>query len=96
MADPIGAALRPASADEDATLWFRSQMLLKLRLNANKAGWDTVSQRWLLNRLRQEVGELARAVEQYEDDADAANVIFEAADVANFAMMIADNARHGL
>jgi NTP pyrophosphatase (non-canonical NTP hydrolase) len=47
-----------------------------------------MSQKWLLNRLRQETGELSRAIKR----GNATEIAREAADVSNFAMMIADNA----
>ena len=65
--------------------WFANEMQRELNANQHKNGWETLSYRWMLNRLRQEIGELERAVEMRKD------VVSEAADVANFAMMIADN-----
>ena len=65
------------------------EMLKKLYSNRDKRHWSEFSQKWLLNRLRQETSELTRAVEAGKPE----DIIREAADVANFAMMIADNAR---
>ncbi len=67
---------------------FVDVMLEKLDENRHKGHWRDMSQKWLLNRLRQETGELRRAVE----GGNATEIAREAADVANFAMMIADNA----
>lgn len=64
-------------------------MELKLRQNDHKGLWDGCTLRYLSMRLTQEKNELIRAVmeERYQD------VLNEAADVCNFAMMIADNYR---
>ena len=67
--------------------WFANEMQRELHANNHKTGWDNLSQKWLLNRLKQEVGELERAVESGK------NIVSEAADVANFAMMIADKSQ---
>ena len=65
--------------------WFTNAMQTELDNNRHKGGWGSMSQKWLLRRLRQETKELERAI------AEGKNVVEEAADVANFAMMIADN-----
>ena len=67
--------------------WFAEQMELKLRDNDHKGGWASCEHSWLLDRLKQEVGELEKALDQVDNQE---NVIKEAADVANFALMIAD------
>jgi NTP pyrophosphatase (non-canonical NTP hydrolase) len=56
----------------------------KLRENSHKAHWRDCSREWLMSRLLDEVEELRAAV-------TSEDVAREAADVANFAMMIADN-----
>jgi NTP pyrophosphatase (non-canonical NTP hydrolase) len=73
-----------------------------LRANDHKGGWSECDSKWLLERLREEVRELSEAVEErlaYArsnarsiEDAPRIwlNLGREAADVANFAMMIAD------
>jgi len=73
-------------------VWFAEHMEGQLRENDHKGvdGWKTMSLKWLMHRLRQEINELERAI------AGEKNVIEEAADVANFAMMIADNFSHSL
>lgn len=69
----------------------------KLRTSENrrKDPWRGESVSWLLMRLRDEVVELKRAVEDYDSGAVGASegvaaVIGEAADVMNFAGMIVD------
>lgn len=70
----------------NVVVWFSHEMQAKLNENSHKGEtWPRFSQRQLLNRLKQETGELERAIESGKD------VVEEAADVANFAMMIADN-----
>lgn len=73
--------------------WFAEQMEARLRENDYKEGWLGEDDAWLLERLEGEAIELGEAMERgYQHDA----VIHEAADVANFAMMIADQARAAL
>lgn len=66
--------------------WFAEKMELKLRENDHKGGWEHCSPHWLLDRLKQEVLELENAI----SSSDANEITKEAADVANFALMIAD------
>ena len=63
----------------------------KLRRNDHKGGWEECSLDVLFDRLKNEVRELQKAIAEEPD----VNVMFEAADVANFAMMIAWNAMKG-
>ncbi|KKN48571.1 hypothetical protein LCGC14_0651580 [marine sediment metagenome] len=67
---------------------FVDVMLEKLDENRHKDHWSDMSHKWLLNRLRQETIELRGAIKRGR----ATEIAREAADVANFAMMIADNA----
>jgi hypothetical protein len=61
----------------------------KLRANARKGTWRKHATTYLLERAEQEISELREAV----DRCDAIEAYREAADVANFAMMVADNVR---
>lgn len=61
----------------------------KLSRNDHKGGWDGMSMADLFDRLIQEERELMAAIE----GGFAPNIIDECADVANFAMMIAEKAR---
>ncbi|WAH38598.1 hypothetical protein [Alicyclobacillus dauci] len=96
-------------APREPVAWFAEHMEETLRRNDHKGGWDDCSTRWLLSRLHEELDELAESMSGRcgcrEADCphvlltpwDMANkdrVIQEATDVANFAMMIADKARH--
>jgi NTP pyrophosphatase (non-canonical NTP hydrolase) len=69
---------------------FASIMQEKLDDNDHKDHWSGCTMQYLFTRLSQETGELSRANKKklHPDIIDR-----EAADVANFAMMIADNYR---
>jgi len=78
---------------------FALLMEQKLRENDHKGGWDGDYPDALMERLRQEADELDRVLRRGDNpitspagwsDSDCAEVAREAADVANFAMMIAD------
>lgn len=68
---------------------FRDRMAKKLLLNAHKGGWADWSTENLIKGIRRELDELTRAIELGESPERVAD---EAADVANYAMMVADNA----
>jgi predicted RecB family nuclease len=79
-------------------LWFAQQMELKLCANEHKSSWSRASYNYLLLRLSQEAAELndqiyEKSLGYRSHERDAEMIIPEAADVANFAMMIADNCR---
>lgn len=88
-------------------LWFAEQMELKLRGNDHKGGWDLCEPQWLLKRLKEEVKELSETLSWRDADLgrsasegvlfrDVSNeeIIKECADIANFALMIADLHKH--
>jgi NTP pyrophosphatase (non-canonical NTP hydrolase) len=83
------ALAKPFSV-RDTVKWFAEQMELKLRKNDHKGGWENDDMENLSWRLHDELTELGLAIrkELYTDNYD--DIIEEAADVANFAMMIAD------
>lgn len=66
---------------------FSLLMELKLRKNDHKGGWSNRPLTDLLASLQAEVQELIEAIQ----DGDPLNVALEAADVANYCCMIADN-----
>jgi hypothetical protein len=77
---------------------FADAMERKLRANDHKGRWDLCSNSYLKRRLRNETRELFAAVDHLRRNKDPLKkhhlmlrVLDEAADVANFAMMIADN-----
>jgi len=74
---------------------FADEMEAKLaenRYKGDREGWAKMRSGWLLKRLRAEVDELSQACRRNRGASPLANerVRREAADVANFAMMIAD------
>jgi NTP pyrophosphatase (non-canonical NTP hydrolase) len=78
--------------------WFAKLMEEQLKANDHKGGWSDEDTDYLLGRLDEEVQELKDALVTYyfeishrgECQKLAKNVRKECADVANFAMMIAD------
>ena len=66
---------------------FAVKMAERLEANDHKSSWLDMTPGQLLRRLKQEVGELDRALKAHESEARIAH---EAADVANFAAMIWD------
>lgn len=81
---------REASATWPYVLAFAHEMERKLAANRHKGdreGWVKMPQGWLLTRVLAETAELASALDA-EDG--SARITSEAADLANFAMMIAD------
>jgi len=71
-------------------LAFAALMEKTLRSNDHKGGWDAMSVRWLQGRLHLEVAELDLAIKGLSRGVRPQDVAREAADVANFCMMIAD------
>ena len=72
----------------DAVGRMADAMLAKLRRHADKGGWNGMAHLELAGRLNDEVGELLGAIVSGDSPE---HVLEEAADVANFAMMLADN-----
>lgn len=82
------------------TEWFSSLMEDTLRKNADKGGWAECSLLWLQAKLTEETGELGKILvnEIYfstgmEGPADyqvLRAALFEAVDIANIALMLAD------
>ena len=68
------------------TQWFANEMQRRLEENDHKSGWRELTNKRLLRHLRKEVDELEQAIQEGKS-----TVVSEAADVANFVMMIADN-----
>ncbi len=66
--------------------WFAEKMEAKLANNDHKGGWGSCELRYLSMRLTQERKELTEAIRSK----DKQRIIDECADIANFALMIAD------
>jgi hypothetical protein len=80
----------------DDVRWFAVEMETKLRANDHKGHWRNCDFPYLDRRLDEEIKELKSALSRLDHPVtpeQRQRVIAEAADVANFAMMIADNAR---
>lgn len=83
--------------------WFADAMEAKLKKNDHKAHWEGMAPDDLLRRLHQEVSELRTEVVGWSQERFVTagervrrRVLAEAADVANFALMIADVCARGL
>ena len=68
--------------------WFAEQMEAALKRNDHKSGWLNDDWDELYDRILDETKELYRECGKFSKDEE--KIIMEAADVANFAMMIAD------
>ena len=93
----------PGEDVRESVRWFAAHMERKLRAYDDRPGWIGCDADWLLERMKEERKELTAALRQLaaSDGDERTNVLVlrvinEAADVANFAMMIADNARECL
>lgn len=84
----------------DGLQWFAETMELTLRAHDHqKIGWSHLSAKWITKRIVDEAGEARRACETYRKSGSVLSrdrAIRECADVANFAMMLADNLRRDL
>lgn len=96
--------MSPSIKMRPEVVWFSIQMEKVLRDHDHKGGWDECENRWLFTRLEEEIGELHEALnvgwlERIEGYGKALTInrkraIKECVDIANFAMMIADNIQH--
>lgn len=78
--------------------WFADQMEKKLSQNDHKGGWQNCDFKYLLKRLKEEQTEVEDALKLrgttfFGTVLKDKEIIDECADVANFAMMIADKLR---
>lgn len=85
----VGPAPAP-TVEELAVDRFAKIMKLKLAANMHKVGWADMDATWLVSRELEETAELLRLLRQ--SATSWVEVALEAADVGNFAMMVADNA----
>lgn len=69
--------------------WFKGKMDEKLSENTDKSHWRDEQASWLYCALMTEIGEYVRAWTLHDHE----EMIREAADIANFAMMLADKSR---
>ena len=77
---------------------FAMAMEDRLRANDHKGGWDNEFPQRLIERCREELGELDVAIDEIRangpNEERLASVLMEAADVGNFAMMVEDVVRN--
>ncbi len=78
----------PVITPRPCVVSFAAQMEKKLLDNDFKGGWSDSDVEYLIERLRDEVDELEKAV--YSESKTGKEITLEAADVANYSMMIAD------
>jgi hypothetical protein len=80
----------------ESVKWFAEQMENTLKKNDNKHGWDMCSFAYLFDSLSKERDELLLSLNKKTQPVEAhrKRIIRECTDVANFAMMIADNIRN--
>ncbi len=78
------------STNREAVHTFAISMIAELDANDHKGGWQHCSIGYLTRRLGNELAELRAAIRRKEP---GARIRSEAADIANFAMMIADRYR---
>jgi len=72
--------------------YFGKEMVKKLEENAHKGGWGRCTPTYLSRRLGNELKELRAIMHNPYKTADTKKeIIRECADIANFAMMIAEN-----
>lgn len=74
------------STCRNSVRWFATKMEAKLAKNDHKRGWAGCELQYLSMRLTQERKELTDAIKSK----DKQRIIDECADIANFALMIAD------
>jgi NTP pyrophosphatase (non-canonical NTP hydrolase) len=77
--------------------WFAEEMEKQLKANDHKGGWQDCDICWLFRRMIEEAEELKREISNSKKyrtfPVYKERIVKEAADVANYAMMIADIAK---
>ena len=91
---PDGRRISDVGGESALVQTLAAAMQSKLAKNRGKRHWQDATPAYLIDRLRQEVEEFEQAIGGYleEGSADEDDVWNEAADVANFTAMLADNA----
>lgn len=83
---------------DEAVMGFVVDMKYKLRLNNHKGHWKDYALPFLLEKLDAEIKELKAEAHHWSTSSNLSDkqliaIIHECADVANFVLMIADNAK---
>ena len=74
--------------------WFAEQMELKLRENETKGGGEGENPFHLVERINEELAKLEGSLVHGPVKYDRQSIISEAIDIANFAMILAANAKN--
>lgn len=72
---------------QNCILWFACQMDETFMANSHKTGWQNLTMKQSLKRIKDEVRELEEAINTKNKSGD--DIIHECTDVANFAMFLA-------
>jgi hypothetical protein len=98
--EQTGRLQQPAVTCRASVLWFAEQMELALRRNDHKGGWEAMGKEILVDLCADELDELRQCWDKAtgKQVRSSSDIIAEAADVANFAMMVADlsGPKHGM
>ncbi|NRF91492.1 hypothetical protein HQN89_10720 [Paenibacillus frigoriresistens] len=73
--------------------WFAEKMESRLAENDHKTGWEDCEREFLLQRLESNFHDLWAGLQAHGSFFDAERVIRKATNIANFSMMVADQAR---
>lgn len=80
-----------AAEPREEVKWFAEEMEKVLQANDHKGGWDKCDDGYLAWMLRDNLGKLCEAA--YQEPKNLQEISKSAVDIANYAMMIADNVR---
>ena len=94
--DVITDIERSEERDLEAVKWFTTLMHKKLRKNKCKQDWLEYDESYILRRLNEELDELKDALFKQRSSASIEEAMLECADVANFAMMMAEKLKANL
>lgn len=81
---PLPEELEPIRSK--ITMFFDA-MIYKLRVNAHKGAWENINLYDAINFLHGEISELMEAI---DEGGNTTELVLEAADIANFALIIAN------
>lgn len=87
---PLDDAPEKSVEIREPVKWFAEQMELTLRKHDDRSGWDNCLIEWLTGRLICETSEL---ILDTVNNHSVATLIKDCTNIANFAMIIADNLR---
>ena len=87
--------IKISDAPRPVVLEFSKEMEKQLRANDYKGGWENSTNYWLMEGLKKNLAALRTCVINQEPKVliQQEEILRRASNIANFAMMIADNAR---